>query len=267
MREENSNIINELQEKAIPSLGLKEQVALDLRSHLKQFRSESIGLRKLSEKSGIHQRTLKRLLAQENRPGYQTLVRLYTCLIDSPNGGLLLKNLPEKVASEIQKKSPVSTTGNLEYSEEANKEMFYDKVFAEIYCLASMSPITNEYIQYRYGMSGAETADRMLDLGVLKLTKTNMYTTGDKQIEFSPKLVKRLGLNLVEKYVKTQDVDLAEKNLIAFYAEGLSPEGYRAWLKIDQEAFYKKIEVTKKEGMLGDIKTFTFMATDTMRKE
>lgn len=249
------------------NLDLKEQVAFDIQLHLRQFRNESIGLRKLSEKSGIHQRTLKRLLAQENRPGYQTLVRLYTCLVDSPNGGLLLKNIPKKVAKEIEKKSPISTKGNLEYSEEANNEMLYDKVFAEIYCLASMSPITNEYIQYRYGMSGTETLDKMLDLRVLKLINNNTYTTGDKQIEFSPKLVKRLGLNLVEKYTKTEDVDLAEKNLIAFYAEGLSPEGYREWLKIDQEAFYKKIEVTKKDGMLGDIKTFTFMATDTMRKD
>lgn len=265
MTEMTTNEINNLE--VSRNLDLKEQVAFDIQSHLRQFRNESIGLRKLSEKSGIHQRTLKRLLAQENRPGYQTLVRLYTCLIDSPNGGLLLKNIPKKVAKEIEKKSPISTKGNLEYSEEANNEMLYDKVFAEIYCLASMSPITNEYIQYRYGMSGAETLDKMLDLGVLKLINNNTYTTGDKQIEFSPKLVKRLGLNLVEKYTKTEDVDLAEKNLIAFYAEGLSPEGYREWLKIDQEAFYKKIEVTKKDGMLGDIKTFTFMATDTMRKD
>lgn len=262
---ETTNEINNLE--VSRNLDLKEQVAFDIQLHLRQFRNESIGLRKLSEKSGIHQRTLKRLLAQENRPGYQTLVRLYTCLVDSPNGGLLLKNIPKKVAKEIEKKSPISTKGNLEYSEEANNEMLYDKVFAEIYCLASMSPITNEYIQYRYGMSGTETLDKMLDLRVLKLINNNTYTTGDKQIEFSPKLVKRLGLNLVEKYTKTEDVDLAEKNLIAFYAEGLSPEGYREWLKIDQEAFYKKIEVTKKDGMLGDIKTFTFMATDTMRKD
>lgn len=265
MREEISNTISDL-DTARP-VGLKAQVANDIREHLAQFRNESIGLRKLAEKSGIHQRTLKRLIAQENRPGYQTLVRLYTCLVESSNGGLLLKNLPEKVANEIQKKSPISTEGSLKYSEEANSEMFYDKVFSEIYCLASMSPITSEYIQYRYGMSGVETADKMLDLGVLKLTKNKSYTTGDIQIEFSPKLVKRLGLNLVEKYSKTEDVDLAEKNLIAFYAEGLSPEGYREWLKIDQQAFYKKIEVTKKEGMLGNIKTFTFMATDTMKKD
>lgn len=265
MREMTTNDINNL--KDTTTLDLKGQVALDITTHLKQFRDESIGLRKLSEKSGIHQRTLKRLLAQENRPGYQTLVRLYSCLAESPNGGLMLKNIPEKVAKEIEKRSPISTKGNLQYSEEANQEMLYDKVFAEIYCLASMSPITSEYIQYRYGMSGVETADKMLDLGVLKLTKKNTYTIGDKQIEFSPKLVKRLGLNLVEKYSKTEDVDLAEKNLIAFYAEGLSPEGYRKWLKIDQEAFYKKINVTKEEGMLGEIKTFTFMATDTMRKD
>lgn len=265
MRETNSNNNNDLDLNR--ELSLKQQVAHDIQNHLNQFKNESIGIRKLSEKSGVHQRTLKRLLAQENRPGYQTLVRLYTSLVEISGGQLSLSNLPKKVSTEIEKRSPVSLSQSMQYSEEASEEMLYDKVFAEIYCLASMSPITTEYIQYRYGANGVETAERMLDLGVLKYTKSRSYTTGDKQIEFSPKLVKRLGINLVEKYSKTEDVDLAQKNLIAFYAEGLSEEGYRRWLKIDEDAYYQKIKITKEDGMLGNIKTFTFMATDTMRKE
>lgn len=247
-----------------PPNSLKEQVAGDIRSHLARYRSQAIGLRKLSEKSGLHQRTLKRLLSQENRAGYQTLIRLYTCLLESGAKGLALETLPERVAQEIKAKAPESNDRVAAYNEEANREMLYDKVFAEIYCLASMSPVTRELVRLRYGMSGLETLERMTRLRALRPIGESAYTTGEVEIEFTPELVKRLGLNLAQKYGKTKDAELAGSNVMSFYAEGLSQEGYQAWLKIDEEAFYKKLQITKKEGMLGNIKAFTFMATDTM---
>ncbi len=57
------------------------------------------------------------------------------------------------------------------------------------------------------------------------------------------------------------------QHTISFYAEGLTEEGKKAWLAVDTEAFYKKLNIANDPKFKGKIPVFTFTATDTILME
>lgn len=55
------------------------------------------------------------------------------------------------------------------------------------------------------------------------------------------------------------------ENYIALYAEGLNACAYEEWLAIDEEAFSKKLQLSKNPESRGDIRAVTFMFTEKMQ--
>lgn len=249
------------------NLNLIDQVAADLNAKVSEYKSVKIGIRLLSAKMEVSERTLYRLLGKENKPTYQTLYKIYRAIFETTNDSLLLELVPSVVKEEISKVNPNQSNSNVSYTQNIESEIYYDKTFAEIYFLAACSPITNELIQYRYGMSGMLTLDRMIEMKALKRLNNGQYTVGENQANFSAKTLKRIGLSLIEKYSKPQNAEEFGNNLIAFYAEGLSDEAYDQWLKIDERAFREKVEIANKEGAKGLKRAFTFAVTDTLQEK
>lgn len=248
-------------------LGLIEQVSYDLEKKLSEYKNVKIGVRILSEKSGVSERTIYRILAKENKPTYQTLFKIYRVLFSTGNESLLLTLVPEVIRKEIIKCNPNKISEDIQYLQDIETQMTYDRTFAEIYIMAACSPITNELIQYRFGMSGIMTIEKMLDMKALRLTKTGHYTLGENQANFSAQTLKRLGLSLAEKYSKPKNAESFGENIIAFFAEGLSEEAYDRWLQVDAKAFEEKIAIANEDKSKGIKRAFTFMVTDTLNEK
>ncbi|MFG1494251.1 hypothetical protein ACRXCV_13590 [Halobacteriovorax sp. GFR7] len=248
-------------------LGPIEQVSLDLAKKLDEYKSVKIGVRLLSEKTGVSERTLYRILAKENKPTYQTLFKIYRVIFNTSNESLLLDLVPEVIRKEIKKCNPNKISEKIQYHQDIETQMSYDRTFAEIYILAACAPITNELIQYRYGMSGMLTVEKMLEMKALRISKSGHYTLGENQANFSAKTLKRLGLSLVEKYSKEQNAESYGENIIAFFAEGLSEEAYDRWLQVDAKAFEEKVAIAKEDKSKGTKRAFTFMVTDTLNEK
>ncbi len=248
-------------------LNLTDQVAADLSAKIAEYKSVKIGIRLLSAKMEVSERTLYRLLGKENKPTYQTLYKLYRTIFKTNNDSLLLELVPSIVREEICKVNPNKEVSTVSYQRNIEAEIYYDKTFAEIYFLAACSPVTNELIQYRYGMSGMITLERMIEMKALKRLNNGQYTVGENQANFSAKTLKRIGLSLIEKYSKPQNAEEFGNNLIAFYAEGLSEEAYDQWLKIDEKAFKEKVELANRDGAKGLKRAFTFAVTDTLQEK
>lgn len=242
---------------------LVTQVKFDLEAKIKEYRSPKIGVRILAEKMGISERTLYRILASENKPTYQTLYKIYRTIFNTSNDSLLLDLVPNIIRQEIEKVNPLASNREINYSSDIEAMIYYDKCFAELYFMAACAPISLDFVKYRYGLNGLETLEKMLEVRALKITDKGNYILGDVQTNFSAKTLKRLGLGLVEKFSKPSDSEEYGNNLIAFFAEGLSDETYNEWLRIDEEAFKKKIELSNKAGAKGSKRVFTFMVTDT----
>jgi hypothetical protein len=245
---------------------LKEIVATDLEKKLSEFKSRKIGVRLFAQKINVNERTVTRLLKQENRPTYQTLLKIYGVIFNTLNESLIVELAPEIVANEIKKHYPEVVNKRSSPMPDIGNDVLHDRCFTDLYVMASCGPLSLDFVQYRYGIHGVETIDRMVELRVLKTTKEGHYIPGANEVEFTPKVLKRVGQSISEKFSKPDNSELGGENLIAFYAEGLSDEAYDEWLQVDEQAFKKKVEISQRSGAKGNKKVFTYMVTDTFKE-
>ncbi|MCF8058970.1 MAG: hypothetical protein K9K67_06725, partial [Bacteriovoracaceae bacterium] len=65
---------------------------------------------------------------------------------------------------------------------------------------------------------------------------------------------------------KTESAAIEGNNFIGLFAEGLSAEGKKKWLEIDQRSFNEKVAVAKEKKYQGNESVFTFQVTDDFNK-
>jgi len=246
-------------------LDLRTQVAIDLKVKLQEYRSERIGLRLIAERIGINEKTLRRLIKKENRPTYNTLLKIYRFLLSTTDDSVVVELAPKLVSDEIKKLHPNDFSVAVKQGQDVEALIANDPCFAEIYVLAGCGVITKDLIQFRMGEMGIQTLDRMLKLKVLKRVTETAFILGENQASLSPETLSILGMNLVKRYFKNQNCDDSGQNFIGFYAEGIDDATYEEWLKIDEEAFKKKVQLTKKMKALGTRAAMTFMVTEQMK--
>ncbi|MBT3586437.1 MAG: hypothetical protein HN509_16130 [Halobacteriovoraceae bacterium] len=244
--------------------GLAEVVAGDITLYLNQFKDQSIGLRTVSERMGIHQKTLKRLISCQNKATYSTLYKIYRVLLSATDDSDLYQRCPKIVKEALAKGNPKPLNRDITYSFDLENEIARCSVFSEIYFTATAGPISREFIRFRFGDFGEKILERMLIMKVLICSKEpNQFYIGNIQANISSATIKKVGLHFVENYSKPENSDDRGENYSAFFIEGLSAEVYNQWLLLDEECFRKKIALTKTEAALGNIKAFTYMVTDT----
>lgn len=243
---------------------LREQVATDLRNYLDQFSDPKKAVRIASINIGIHQKTLKRLIEQSNTPTYLTLYKIYREIFDIKNDSLLLQMVPEIIKKELVKENPKDIVSNIQFNVEVEDEINSDPVFMDIYFLSNAGILTREYIQFKFGEYGLSIVSKMLKSNILEINDRGIYVQGTNQANLSPLTIKRSGLYIINKYLSPESCEEKGHNFCGVFVEGLTPEGFNEWLKIDYEAFYKKVEISKKYKDNKGIKAFTFMATDSM---
>lgn len=260
-----SHMNKELNRETISELSkLKQVVAEDLEKKLKEYSNRKVGIRLLAQKMDLNSRTLNRLLEKENRPTYQTLLKIYHTVFQTNSFPTLEQSAPELVIKEIRKHCPNIKDQVSPHFPKIENELLYDRNFCELYILAGCGPVSKEFIQYRFGMVGLETLEKMIELQALKVTKDNQYIIGPNEPRFNAELIKRVGLSISEKYSSPMNGEIAGSNFSAFFAEGLTQEAYDEWLKIDERAFKDKVKLTKQENKKGSLKVFTYMVTDTL---
>jgi hypothetical protein len=243
---------------------LKLQVAEDLKKKLAEFNDPKKGIKVMAMLMGIHEKTLKRLIDCENRPGYQTVFKIYRVLFHSQNDTQLLELVPNPIKEFLIKAHPRGLNDTVRYNLNVEVELKKDPVFCEIYFLAAAGGITKEFISFHYGKYGERVLDKMVEQDVLAPLGKNKYILGTNQASMTVETMSLVGQHLVDRYYKAENSDNMGDNYISFYAQGLSEEAYNQWLKIDKEAFLKKTEIVKDSTNWGDIKAFTFGVTDTL---
>lgn len=248
---------------------LKIQVGKDLQTQISRYPSQKEGLKKLTKQTGLTSKTIQRLLKMENRPGYSTLFKIYRAIHQTQNDSALINLVPKIVKEEILKKNPLfqeqKVNHQISFHNDIEVLIQQNPCFAEIYFICAAGIINHDFIKSRFGEFGVETLCQMLEIKVIKEVSHQKYTLGNTQTHIGPETMKRVGLNVLNKYFRTQSSELGGENLIAFYTEGLSLETYQQWLKIDENAFHQKMELANKAGAKGDIKAFTFMAIDQIK--
>jgi hypothetical protein len=244
---------------------LRQQVAADLSRKLSEYRDPKKGLRIMAQIMGIHEKTLRRLMDCENRAGYQTLLKIYRALFNSNNDAQLLELVPAIVKRHLEKHNPKTFERHVSYTLDIERELNRDPVFTEVYFLAGTGGVTRDYVSFQYGQYGERLLMRMNEEQIVVSVGKGLFELGPNQATLGPETLKKIGLQLVESFLKPDEGDQLGENFHALYAEGLSEEAYNRWIKIDEEAYRQKIEIAKDPNNHGSRKAFTFLATDTLR--
>lgn len=264
-----TDIIKTTEERLLRKLeenrNLLDQVIFDLETNLTKFKDPKKGMKLISRKTGVHEKTLGRILAKENKPGYITLYKIYRYLLETENDTEVVEKAPKVISDYLKKQNPKPTGGEIEYSAPIAKEIQSDRAWTELFFMAGAGKVTRDEVRDLFGSYGIQTVEKMKSAGVLNEIANGVYTIGSVQANLTSDVLKTAGIRLTETFFNPGVTDEAGENHIALYAEGLNETAYNEWLKIDEEAFRKKVELSNQESSKGSIRAFTFMVIDKMQ--
>jgi transcriptional regulator with XRE-family HTH domain len=248
-------------------ISVLEQVCLDTALYLDKFANKNLGIKTLARKTSLSERTIQRILSQKNNPTFQTLYSLYMEFLDAPSEVYVYENCPQVIKNELEGKNP----NQLREKKSIDCNFFAlikkHPLMAEIYIMAALAPIDKNSISFRYGQYGVELLEEMSKLGIIDEVSKSIFILSSSAPEMTSQIVKHFGLHFVERFSKPENTNLKGENMMSFYCEKLNEEGLNQWLKIDREAFYKKVEISKNNIYKGHIDVFSFNAIDTMTME
>lgn len=240
-------------------------LAVDLKTYLTGFKNAAYGLRFLAKESGLNQKTLKRLLNKENKPTYQTLIKLYSVILETQDYQLLLKKVPEPVREYLKEYAPEKSVIAPKKSSRLLELLQTDGIYIELFVAAGIAPLRIRDLSLNYGKIGMDAAANFEAENIFIRTNDSSYSLSPSVTNLDGEILKILGVYFLKKYSQPREV--MGENSVAFYAEGLNQEGLKEWLKIDSRAFYEKLQIANNPKFKGSTPVFTVVATDTLNKK
>lgn len=238
----------------------------DIESYFASFTNRKFAIRQLSKLAGISQKTLERILAKTNNPSYQTIFKIYFVIFGTQDEQIVLEKVSSSVRTILIKANPKTLKAK---KNDSNLSVIFsnDPIASEIFVLAGLGKININAIAYQFGIYGIKVLESLVDKDILLQISKQEYLLNPNHPELDGKALKELGLKFTKRYAKPLNTEVEGQNLLAFYAENLNETGIKEWLKVDTEAFHRKIKIAKDSKFQGTIKYFTFMVTDSMQME
>ncbi|QDK38751.1 hypothetical protein [Bdellovibrio sp. NC01] len=249
-------------------MSLQDQVCEDIGIFLKRYKDPRKGINILSSRSNIHVKTLKRLSDKEHNPGYQTLYKLYSSLLETNDFNQLLGTVPRAVREKLEKKDPQLKTSPLHrFNLNIEKELLKDRCFAELYVLAETKTFDLGFVKSRFGDYGIEILQKMLLLKVVRQLGNGNYGLGENRSPFSAESIKSVGIILSERYSKPERTDENGANYMGLIFESVSESTYRKWIEIEERAFQERIALLQNPTSRGGLPVFMFSVIDTLMEK
>jgi hypothetical protein len=243
---------------------VSKQLANDLAKFLQSSSEPKKFLKSLSNKMGVHEKTLSRILNQENKPHYMTVMKIYRYILSEFDDSKVIQKAPEVIRKYLIFSIPTAVEKDIQYFSSIDKDIQGNPVFAEMYVLAGSGALKKTDIIQRFGKYGIEILEQMLTKKVLAEIRAGEFVLGPNQTNLTPETVLSLGIQLSQSYAKPENGYEMKNHFFGFFAEGLTEAAYQRWVKIDEEAYFKKLELVKDPYNLGSKKAFTFQITETL---
>ncbi len=247
---------------ADPIQSILATVSFDLDVHLRKSAFPKKKLRLIAEQTGIHQKTLLRILKKENTPTYITVFKIYKYLLNAKDDSDVLNRCPEVIKLYLLKANPQTFEKNKTYISQLPDLLMQNPIFIQIYTLCDTGSVKKSEIRRRFGLHGLDIAQQMVDKKILSEISSTELVLGPQVLNMPPDYLLKCGIELASTYLKPENCSVHNQNFIGFYVEGLSEEGYRQWLQIDNEAYLKKVQIAKNPKYAGTRRAFTFNVID-----
>jgi len=200
-------------------LMIKDQMAIDLSVLLESYRNKDIGLRLISEKTGIGEKTLKRIQAAKSDPHYNTIKRFYDyflkiATVRDEKFHSYIKNL-----IEAQMSAPLKNEGT-----GLEARLLEDKIFRHIFLISRTGSISREWVIGEYGRYGMETLELMLKNDILIESDKGIYSQGPVGITKGPETLGKIICDLVSEHLRLDLLSLQGENSAFYVVEGISSQ-------------------------------------------
>ncbi|MEO0337213.1 MAG: hypothetical protein AAF202_12525, partial [Pseudomonadota bacterium] len=160
------------------------------------------------------------------------------------------------------KQNEVPANNDFDFYEAIRKQ----PLLGEIYLVAVTEGIDRNKVKHRYGQYGMDIVYQLLEHDLLRSVDKNTFTVSPNGPQFDHRVIYALGKHFSERFFKMSDAPIG-RNAIGFYVDSLNEDGYKKWLAVEQESYYKKLEIAKDKKNQGSIPVFTYGVTDTMIPE
>ena len=248
---------------------IMEVVIQDLNKSLESYPSLTNGLAFISATTGVHIKTLRRLLNSEHVPSSHTLIKLYKFFTGATSIIELQKKMPVIIKSRIKNSSfsniisdQVLINGDFNIDEEFLK----CSVIRKIYAFIETGPVTKEFIGFKFGEDGLETIKKMICLKMV-IEKDGSFIQGEKSPILFGELALEQSLTLITNYFDRTKLSLRGENQVTTRIANLTPEAFNEWLKIDLEAHNKKIKIANNPKSIGSLRAWSTSHIDLLGKE
>lgn len=217
----------------------------------------------MARKTGLHAKTLQRLLQQQTSPTAVTLLKIYRHLTGISDDRELLARVPEVVREFLKAQHPsLMVESPRSLREDLAEKLISNPIALEIYLWCGTGPVKRSSLRARFGAYGLQVVDELIRDRILMAISAHEVAWGEIEISPTLELLHRAGLRLAEQHARPQLGYETSHNHLGFFIEALTPEAYQAWLKIDAEAFRQKVELAQKPENRGQIRAFTYSVID-----
>lgn len=197
-------------------------MAEDLIFLLESYNNKDIGLRIISEKTGISEKTLRRVRDAASDPHVKTVRKFYHYFLkvhnerreDDTELKEALKGLIDSFEVGNQKRM------NFDLAELLEK----DSVFRKIYLYSRSGSISLEWVKDEFGKYGVDMVQKMLMQDVLVETDKGVYTQGAMSVARSHDAVRNIIGEMMNEHVTDEQLDMMNQASLFYVIEGVSRE-------------------------------------------
>lgn len=211
---------------------MRQQMTSDLAFLLSPYKNKDIGLRLVCEKTGISEKTLKRVLKGESNPHGETFHRFYEHFFKLNQIELPLTEIHKEIKEEYES---TRTVKNQQLVESLEKMLKDNKVFRDIFLFTRTGSISKLWVQEQYGMYGIDIVSYMLKNDLLIETEKNVYREGPLVITKGSETLKTIIQDLVTDHFNVEALQEFDQNSAFYILEGVNEQVFSKVLMMTEE--------------------------------
>lgn len=242
---------------------VKDQMSIDIELLLEQYRNKDIGIRILSEKMNIGEKTLKRVITKKSDPHQNTIGRFYSYFFKVVRD----KDKSHKIHERIKRYMAwenLSPQANCNYDMESI--LATNKVFRELYLYSRSGSITKEFVQEEFGRFGLEMVQIMLDENILIEIDRGLYKEGSVYLPKGPLTLKSVIQDLIKDHHDHEKLTEYGQNSAFYVIEGVTEKTRQKVLRQAEEFRREMINQMINQEEKGELRLFVLGVVDTLKE-
>lgn len=243
---------------------LRVQMGQDIQVLLSPYKNKDIGIRLLSEKTGISEKTLKRIIKQESDPHSVTIQRFYEYYfkinVDQNQYNAIQLQLQQELNKSVQQNKQ-------RVDQDLEKLLATNKVFRDIFLFTRAAPISRVWVLENYGLYGMEMVALMLKEDLVVEKEKGIYCEGPVSVTKGPATLKTIIEDLITHHVTPENLQEYGKNMAFYMIEGVNEKTLNDVLTLTDQ--YKKslAKLIFSPSSKGDKRIFVTSVVDELKEK